>query len=174
VITDAQREAYGALLEQQAMEWQPPLFALSLSYHVPVSAVRIRRDLSSLHAHIDRQLLGRRFHRRQPHERSQFWAVIESMTSSVNGVIGPTHQHVHAGWKIPTPYGIDDLRKVMDKFMDGSYKHGGLWLRFADHGTYNVQEFRFQSESEIGWGFYSTKFLTDPDNILYSADFLRR
>jgi hypothetical protein len=157
MITQAERQAYIALLEVQASKWNP-LVALTLSYNVPVSVARIRRDLSSLHTHIDRELLGRRFYKRQPHERSEFWAVIESM-SFQGGVIGPTHRHVHCGWKMPPSFGIDDLRKILD---------GGLWLRFVPHGSYDAQEYR------LGWASYSTKFLTDPENIIDSADFLRR
>jgi len=169
-MTEDERESYGALLERQAMEWQPPLIALSLSYHLPVSVGRIRADLSRLHTHIDRDILGSHFYKRRAHQRSQFWAVIESMTS-VRHVLGPAHRHVHAAWKMPPPFGIDDFCRVMDK-QDRQGKT--LWLRFAPHGTYDTQVFRFRSESEIGWGFYSTKYLTEPDNILYSADFLRR
>jgi hypothetical protein len=176
-MSDATREAYGALLEKQAAQWMPlvpsSLIALSLSYNVPVSAARIRQDLSRLHTHMDRDLLGRRFYKQLPHRRSRFWAVIESMASS-GGVLYPVHRHVHAGWKMPPLFTIDDFRTVMDKDEHGEYQRGGLWLRFARHGTYDAQEFRFHSESDIGWGFYSTKHPTEPDNIIDSADFLRR
>jgi hypothetical protein len=49
-MPQTEREAYAAMLEQQASEWRP-LAALTLSYNVPVSAARIRQDLSSLHTH---------------------------------------------------------------------------------------------------------------------------
>jgi hypothetical protein len=160
-MPQAERDAYAAMLERQASEWRP-LAALTLSYNQPVSAARIRRDLSSLHTHMDRELLGRLFYRRQPHERSRFWAVIESMTS-VGGKIGSTHRHVHAAWKVPPPFDIKDLDRLLNRF----------WLKFAFHGSYDVQEFRFHTEHEIGWGYYSTKFLTETDNIIESADFLR-
>jgi hypothetical protein len=160
-MPQAEREAYAAMLEQQASEWRP-LAALTLSYNVPVSAARIQQNLSSLHTHIDRELLGSRFYKRQPHERSRFWAVVESMTS-MDHKIGPTHRHVHAAWKVPPPFDIKDLDRLLNRF----------WLRFAFHGSYDVQEFRFHTEHEIGWGYYSTKFLTETDNIIESADFLR-
>ena len=75
----------------------------------------------------------------------------------------PTHRHVHAGWKVPPPFEIKDLDRLLNNF----------WLRFAFHGSYDVQEYRFRSGSEQGRAAYATKFLTETENIIESTKFLR-
>jgi hypothetical protein len=147
MITTDIRTAYANTLENQA-QWQA---ALTLVYNEwPVSADRIKQDLRILHRMVDQQLLGRRFHLRPIHERSQMWAVIEK---------SDTYAHVHAAWKLPAPYDISRLEAMLA---------GGLWLTFAHKGEYNIQQYRF------GWAGYATKSLQDTIDIIDSADFLRR
>jgi hypothetical protein len=146
-MTPEIRKAYADTLEAQA-KWQ---CALTLVYNEwPVSMDRIKQDLRGLHRMVDRQLLGRRFHLRPMHERSQMWAVVEK---------SDTYAHVHAAWKLPPPHGISELKRMLD---------GGLWLTFAPNGGYDCQEYK------SGWSGYATKSLQDTTDIIDSADFLRR
>jgi hypothetical protein len=145
MMPPAIREAHAAMLERLASD-----VALTLVYNdTPISRERIRRDLKSLRNKVDRILLGGRYYKRQPHERSQFWAVVELLDE---------YPHVHIGWRLPPSYGIDDLAKILA---------GGLWLTFAHRGEYNIQEYRY------GWAAYATKALTNSHSIVESADFLR-
>jgi len=65
---------------------------------------------------------------------------------------------------MPPPLGIKDLNRVSKKY----------WLDFAHHGTYDTQEYRFRSQSEVGLAGYATKFLTEPENIIFSVEFPRK
>lgn len=148
------RKAYADHLEHQA-QWQ---CALTLSYHESsVSIARIRQDLKSLRNKIDRILLGSRYYKRQPHERSQFWAVIEKRRLA-SGQSIETDPHVHCGWKMPEPHGIEDLRRTLA---------GGIWLTFARRGSYDAAEYK------SGWSGYATKTLIDSMDIIESAEILR-
>ena len=141
------RKAYADTLETQA-QWQS---ALTLVYNEwPVSMDRIKQDLRGLHRMVDQQLLGRRFHLRTIHERSQMWAVVEK---------SDTYAHVHAAWKLPPPHDISKLEAMLA---------GGLWLTFAPRGEYDIQEYKF------GWAGYATKSLQDTADIIDSADFIHR
>jgi hypothetical protein len=146
MMTPEIRKAYADTLEAQA-QWQ---CALTLVYNEwPVSMDRIKRDLRVFHRIVDQKLLGRRFHLRQAHERSQMWAVVEK---------SDTYAHIHAGWKLPSPHDASELEAMLA---------GGLWLTFAPNGEYNIQEYKF------GWAGYATKSLQDTADIIDSAEFLR-
>ena len=120
-MTPEIRKAYADNLEDQA-QWQ---CALTLVYNEwPVSMDRIKHDLRGIHRIVDHTLLGRRFHLRPPQARSWMWAVVEKTD---------TYAHVHAGWKLPDPHGINELRRMLD---------GGLWLTFAPNGGYDLQEYK--------------------------------
>jgi hypothetical protein len=139
------RQGYARLLENMASD-----AALSLTYNEwPISVDRIRRDLRGLHARVDRQLLGRRFHLRPPLQRSQVWAVIEKIDS---------YPHMHCGWGLPHASSMGDLFHLFE---------GGIWSTMAPRGGYDIHEYRH------GWGTYATKNLSDTLYIIDSAEFLR-
>ena len=124
-----------------------PTTALTLVYNdTGISRARIVRDLRDLHADIDRRLYGRRYYKRPPSMRSQFWAVIEMQKD---------YPHVHVGWQLP---------KDGDAVLIHALKTERIWLRFAPRGHYDIRDY------QPGWEAYSTKHLTDSNEIVMSSE----
>ena len=140
------RQSYAVLLERQASDAAVTFVWNDSS---TASVEKIKKDLRCIHARVDRQLLGRRFHFRQPNQLSQVWAVIEKLDS---------YPHVHCGWKMPEQYGLKDLEKLFSE---------GLLSNFSQPIGYDIRKY------EAGWGGYATKSLTDSRYILDGAEFLR-
>ena len=125
---------------------QPCDAALTLVWNEwPITFDRIKRNLRGLHSFIDRRLLGQRFHKKP--NRSQMWAVVELLDQ---------YPHVHAGWKLPEPFGFDDLQHIMAT---------DVWLTFAPRGSHDIQPHR------KGWAGYATKALQDSSQIIVSDEF---
>lgn len=149
MMTQKERAAHAEFLDQS----QESCAALTLTFNQPhISMDRIKHDLRSLHAHVDRALLGPRFQKKLG-ERSQFWAVVEMIK---------TYPHVHLGWDFKPPQrGYEVLRDLLDM---------GLWHKFAPRGGHNLQS--YSSGWSGGWSNYSTKHIMSSDDVIFSSDFL--
>jgi len=141
----ALRDAHGERLERLLQ----PQVALTLVYNDIVSLDRCRRDLKKLRNVIDRKLLGSKYYKRQPHERSQFWGVVEALD---------VFTHIHIGWQMPEPHGIDHFRKILES----------VWVDFSGKGWYDARDY-YGSK----WASYACEELPDASFIIESADFLR-
>jgi hypothetical protein len=125
--------------------------ALTLSYNDwPVSDRRIRCDLRALHARIDRQLLGTRFHLLKPEQRSRFIAVVEGKDY---------HPHVHIMLQIKPPNRSAEFAAML---------HAGLWKRFAPAGSYELSLIT----DAHGWAAYCLKNFDERDEWISSFEFL--
>jgi hypothetical protein len=114
--------------------------ALTLVWNDPrISLNDMQRVLHSLHARVDRQLLGRGFNRAPAADRSHGWAVAEDVG---------TNPHLHIGWKLPEG-GDEILRGVLLK----------AWPKFAPRGNFDIQPYTF------GWAGYATKALPESDHV---------
>lgn len=134
--------------QAEFLERQPSQIALTLVYNRHrVLPQRIRSDLRGLHCAVDRRLFGPRFHRRDPRDRSQLWAVVE-LTES--------YPHVHCGWQLPPGGDI-----VVDNLLAD-----GLWKHFVPGGGF------FAVPYYSGWATYAVKCLTQTDQVIESYNFV--
>lgn len=86
MLTCDQRAAAAETLERR-----PSTVAVTLRYNLwPVTMDRVRRDMRTLHAHIDRAIYGRRFHKSR--RRTPGWYVTEKMDCS---------PHLHGALYLP-------------------------------------------------------------------------
>lgn len=142
MLTSAQRDAVAATLERL-----PATLAVTLRYNDwPISLDRIRRDIRTLHAHLDRRLYGRRFHLSP--NRTAGWWVIEKIDCS---------PHLHGGIDLTM-----DQQAIFRDMLD--FKCG--WERIA--GVKAEHDVRHYCNT---WAKYSTKSLTDMAYVITAADF---
>lgn len=143
MLTSAQRDAVAETLARQPMS-----LAVTLRYNDwPISLDKIRRDIRTLHAHLDRRLYGRRFHLSR--ERSFGWWVIEKIDFS---------PHLH---------GAIDLTTAQQAIFVDMLDHKCGWERIA--GLKAEHDVRHYCDT---WAKYATKSLTDMAYVIMSADFL--
>lgn len=99
--------------------------ALGLAFHrseVPLPVVK--SALRDLHRRVDEQLLGRRFYRLPPEERTLAMFNIEGV---------PHNVHVHSLWRIPKgPPGANRLLRFHRMFAG---ERGGVWNDVVPSGT---------------------------------------
>lgn len=129
-----------------------PSHALTLSYNDCVSARRVRNDLDDMHAHLDRRLLGRRFHRASPMRRTWYVAIVERPT---------TNLHLHLVMRV-----VADRWHTFESLFPG--QKGSFWTMWAPRGTYALTRIY----DTAGWVRYATKTLRMTSEWIDSAEFL--
>lgn len=134
------------------MTRQQPTHALTLSYNDAVPLHRIRADLDDLHAHVDRELLGRRFNRKPYHQRTWFAAFPEHIN---------TNAHVHLIARV-----MDGRHDVFEALF--SDNRNRFWAKWATRGTHALVAI-FDAP---GWAKYAVKELRPQDDWVLSDTFL--
>ena len=151
-MSNSYRNWYGTMLKNMVID-----AAVTLVYNDPtINNHRMRADLKTLRAHVDRAVLGPRFHLFPASCRSEFWAVPEKMD---------IHPHWHMGWRlaarpddnVPLAQRIEALNVLLNDH--------GLWRKIAPRGTARV------SPCDPGWMTYATKFVTSDIDIVWSNEF---
>ena len=152
VVNRRFRDAYATMLATMRVD-----AAVTLVYNDPsITEHRMRGDLRTLRAHVDREVLGRRFHSLPVSCRSEFWAVPEKLN---------IHPHWHLGWRLAgrpdEAIPLDDRIEILNALLNDQ----GLWKKFAPCGTARV------SRCDPGWMKYATKSIQDEIDIVWSAEF---
>lgn len=131
--------------------------AVTLVYNdSTVKEHRMRADLRSLRAHVDREVLGPRFHLLPASCRSQFWAVPEKLD---------VHPHWHMGWRLSSKPGEEITLVDRVEILNVLLNDHGMWRKFAPSGTARV------THCDRSWMTYATKSIRDEIDIVSSGDF---
>lgn len=141
MLTAEMKSALAATLESR-----PSTLAITLRYNdVNVSLDKIRHDIRSLHARIDRQIFGRRFHLSTI--RTQGWFIVEKLADA---------PHLHGALTL-SPANSDMFSAMLDT---------GTWKAVAGlNAEHKVERYG------RGWATYATKSILDTSHLILCGDF---
>ena len=140
--------------------------ALTLAWNCSRSLDIAEGNLKTLHAIVDRQLLGRNFNCRCKTERTMAVFVFE-------GVSPGGHLHVHSLWRVTDPRRQLKFAKLVRGMKDkltGKMIRPAAWNRIVKSGSHKL-DLMTDWSTFAGYALKDQQMLSDPREIVWSDQF---